>query len=315
MLMNAVKSIYTPFFTSIDKNRPVIQKTFLAMTAVCSVLSCFRPLRVGTSIGMRSISLLSVGISKPASGKERRVLKMAKLANIALGIAAIAASKPLLMVASVAGDLALQIIEGLQALRKREFDKAFMHVGFIVIDSLTLAGIVLGSWKLMVGAAAVSVFAMAAMAAQANVNGHGDDGVSYLVMAMTNMIMAFTIAEIKAPAKNVVIKNNDPTGKMIVMKPSGRGTVGGVVAESANGQDVAFKNHGGCHGSYSSYDVIHISAAGKVNIEKFIVPQEIVKAAIPVKEIPQLALGSGVLKTVEPFVEIYRQKGPYNTMM
>ncbi len=289
----------------VKKDRLIAQKILLGMTAVCAILSCIPPFRLGASLGMRSISLLSVGISKPPAGQGGPFIKAAKLAVVALSIVAVAASMPMLIVASIAADMGLQILEGARALYKGDCGKAGMHAIILVIDTLALAGVILGSWQLMVAAATVSAVAIFVLTAIASATGHGDDAFFYLILMAANVATAATIGEVRGITKTVVIKNDDPTGKLIVMKPVGPG----VVAESAPGQDVTIHNN-----SYVRYNVIHVSSTGETRAENFMVPDEVYRTAISSQELPALPLGGSVLKAVEPNVESFRRQGPYRSV-
>lgn len=281
---------------SLEKNRPAAQKILLGMTALCAIITAIPPLRLGGSLAMRSVSFLSVAISKTPEGKEGPIVKAAKLGIVALGVVAIVAALPMLAVASIAADMGLQIFEGAKALYKGDYAKAAMHATILVIDTLALAGLIVGSWKLMVAAAAVSAFAMFVLAIIANSNGHGDQSLAYLVLMGANVATAFTISEMTRVQKTVVIKNDDPNGKMIVMG----------VAESGIGQDLVIHDN-----SYVKYNVLHVSQTGETRTEIFHVPQEITQHPISNQDMPQLALGGNVLKAVEPSVESLKEDGGY----
>ena len=64
----------------------------------------------------------------------------------------------------MAADLGLQTFELVKALAKKEYQKAGLNFAFVAIDTLVLTGLILGSWPLMVSAAAVSAFAMLILA-------------------------------------------------------------------------------------------------------------------------------------------------------
>ena len=283
----------------IEKNQVKAQQALLGMTAFCSILSCIPSLRFGASLAMRSISFCSVGISKPVAGKEELFIKVAKLAAIGLSMGATVASMPMLMVASLTTDIGLQIFEGVRAIYKEDAVKTGMHAMILVVDTLALGSVVLCSWQLMVAATAVSAFAMIMMASIApTVNGHEADMGCYLVLAVTNIVTALSIGEIKGIAKTVVIKNDDSNGKLVVMKPVGSV----IVAESAPGQDVTIYNN-----PYVRYNVLHVSSTGETRLENFRVPDQVYRAAIPSHELPGLPVGGSVLKVVESNIENYQE--------
>ncbi len=268
--------------------RNTTQKVLLGMTAACGLLSMFAPLRPGASLAMRAIAFTSVALAKTPDGIEGPLIKAAKLTAVAMGAIGLVAAAPMLMVASLAMDLGLQVLEGARALYQGEYTKAAMHATFLVIDTLALAGLVVGSWQLMVAAAAVSAFAMVLLASGAVASRHEDDMVSYLALCVANIATAMTIGEMTRPAKTVVIKNDDPTGKLIVIG----GKAGSI--ESAPGQDITIDRN-----SYGSYRVLHVSSTGDTRMEIFPVPTEVFQAPISQQDMPALPFGGPALAAVE----------------
>lgn len=286
-----------------DYDRTAIQKILLAMTAISGILSLIPPMRLGASLAMRSISLLSVAASKTPEGKEGPIIKAARAGAVVLGIVGLAAATPALMVASLAIDMALQIIEGARAAHQGDWVKLAVHATVLVIDTLALAGLIVGSWQLMVSAAAVSAAAFLALSAGANATGNGDDMFAYLALMGVSLAAAITIPDQISPAKTVHIKNDDPNGKIIVMKPGGDNAT---VAESAPGQDVTIHDN-----SYVRYNVVHVSSTGDTRVENFQVPEEVSIKGIAVQDFPTLPFGGIAIKAIESNAETLKHKGTY----
>lgn len=146
-----------------------VQRALLVATTACAILSLIPPLRLAGALALRGIALLTSGVNVMDSWKIEgipgRVAQAAKIALVALGLIALATSSPILLIASVAADLALQIFELGKCLFEAEsMTKALCHLAFIVIDTLLLAGLIVGSWELIVAALAVQAAAMGALA-------------------------------------------------------------------------------------------------------------------------------------------------------
>lgn len=140
------------------------QRGLLVMAAVGSLLWCIPPLRFGVGLAMKSIALLSSSVSATDRWAKNTVLernlKVAKIAAVALGLVGLAAASPMLIIASLSADLAIQIIETFKAFVAGEWQKGLMHLAMGVVDVLAWGAIVAGSWELMVAATCVGILAM-----------------------------------------------------------------------------------------------------------------------------------------------------------
>lgn len=185
----------------------IVQKGLLVTTLFFSVLSLIPPLRLAGGLGLRSTAVLSstaMGVSywKNMSGMEK-ALACSKIAICALGLAGLAAGLPALIVASVAADIALNVFEMVKAAVNGQTEKALMHFGFTVINTLVLGGLLAGSWQLMVTAAAVSALAMAGIAIKVmSTAKSGDEAIDvlcYLGLMATGIAGAVTTANVAKP--------------------------------------------------------------------------------------------------------------------
>lgn len=143
---------------------PMVQKGLKISLTVASMLSLIPAFRLAGNLATRGIALISSGVNGAETWKKdhlvEKIAQCSKIALVILGIIAVTVSLPMLSVASVAADLAYNIFEVGRAIYHQDPEKAFMHVAAIVIDSFALAGLITGSWKLMVVAASLSAAAL-----------------------------------------------------------------------------------------------------------------------------------------------------------
>lgn len=149
-----------------------VQTGLLVMTVGCAALALVPPFRIVGSLVGRSLAFLSRSIqidsefSKQKLNNWKKAFEVSKLGVIVLGIVAVAAVSPVLVLASLVADAGMQAIELVKALYKGDKTKALMHLGLLAIDTLVIIAIAAASWKLMVAAAAVSAFVLVALAAK-----------------------------------------------------------------------------------------------------------------------------------------------------
>lgn len=300
----------------VRKNRVILgkligQKSLLGLTVVCAILATIPPLRLVGSLALRSLSLLSSGVNCVNAWKQEgilgRISKIAKVAIVGLGLGALIVASPLLIVASIAGDLGLQIFETAKAIYNKDVEKALCHASFIVIDTLVLAAIVVGSWQLIVTAAAVSATVMFGFATKSFLmfdkktttrEKASDifDSLCYFSLMSLGIVNAITTAHIKenqATKASYEIKNNKKT-EMVFYDRKGH-----VVARAKPGETVSFELKGdemeyrdatifGYYGKCErqAYDPIHADFEDVV-----------IQNAIPVSEIPLVPLGGNQIVT------------------
>lgn len=132
------------------KFREVTQRILLVMAGVCAILSLIAPLRLGASLAMRGISVLSISASKVYATKIGLFLHCVKISALALGIIGLAASLPAFIVASLGVDIGMQLIRTFQELLETNYFEAGVHFGLFIVDTLLLLATLLGSWEIMV---------------------------------------------------------------------------------------------------------------------------------------------------------------------
>lgn len=196
-----------------------MQKIFLVAAAVGGILSIIPPLRIGASLALRSVAFLAAShaaLDKTGSvTNKERLLQIAKISVVALGLIGVAASMPMLLVASLAADMACQIIDAVNAIRNGEGAKAFFHIAVLIIDTLALAGILTGSWQLMVAAASVSIAVMLILCCTACKAGDPISAISFFVLAGVSFAAAIKTSEI---SRNHFIKFKNETDHDMMYK-------------------------------------------------------------------------------------------------
>ncbi len=185
----------------------VAQKLLLAASVPCAIIAVIPPLRLAGSLALRSVALIASAVNSVDALKKEGVLSgllaAGKITVVILGIAGVAAAAPLLIVASLAADIAFQNLELFRAIIQKDGLRALCAAGTIVVDILALASIATGSWQLMVAAASVSAAGMAALGIYIGIEAiaYRDwdkliDVICYTAFASIGIISAITISEI-----------------------------------------------------------------------------------------------------------------------
>lgn len=151
------------------------QRPLLVAATACTALNFIPPLRLGASIALRSIALISSSLTAGSRWSEESFLgklsKIGKVAGVAIGLVALTLAMPALMAASLGVDMGVQLFEAGRAIKDGKAGQAFLHLGIAIVDALALAGIVAGSWKLMVAATSINITMMAGAASICFYNG------------------------------------------------------------------------------------------------------------------------------------------------
>jgi hypothetical protein len=191
----------------ITANKEVSQRVLFVASVACGIIAAIPPLRLVGSLMMRSVALISSSLGYAQCGpEESRLTKIAKIAIVALGLIALMASTPILLIVSLAADIGLQAIELVKAAMNKEMFKVFAHVSVIVINTLVLAAIATGLWEVMVVATAVGALAMLLFALKAAVEAEGLKGLPgklasvdvmcYFALSALGVATAYSIAEL-----------------------------------------------------------------------------------------------------------------------
>ncbi|MDE3046657.1 MAG: hypothetical protein KGJ02_08480 [Verrucomicrobiota bacterium] len=176
-----------------------MRKGLLVAALACGILAMVPPLRMAGVLAARSISVLTrmvnFGQKYPHESAMGRLLSIAKVAFVALGLAAIAASLPLLLVGSLGGDAVVRVVEMVRAIREGNQMRTLIQSCVLVIDVLALSAILLGSWQLMVIAACACVITMLIISAIAYKKGYSFEAICYLGLAALGIASAVRMEE------------------------------------------------------------------------------------------------------------------------
>lgn len=183
-----------------------VQKMVLIGSALTAILSLVPSLRLTSSLILRTFSFISAGSVFANDFKTdttwNLAIKASKIAGITLGIAAIVASAPLLLIPALSIDILFQASQLISSMGEKDpsFAKILGNLSILVVDTLFLAGIAVGSWGLMTAAASVSIIAMIAFACYAGYNARTNadiiDSVCYGILAVVGLAGAITTSQI-----------------------------------------------------------------------------------------------------------------------
>lgn len=219
----------------------VMHKMLQISTVACAIISVAPSMRLAGSIALRAFAFLSSVFNNAEHFKNDdiigKTMRCMKSAIIALGTIAVAASSPMMIVACLAVDIALNTLDASKAFYTQDNEKGLTHLSAIAINTLTLAAIAASSWKLMVTAVAVSTAFMTGMAIKTVLEleekyEQGElyspwksiDALCYAALAATGIASAITISEITS--SNITdthynIKNNNNENWMPVFDKNG----------------------------------------------------------------------------------------------
>lgn len=179
-------------FESLPKD--IVQKGLLVVTTACAALSIIPQFRLAGSLATRSVALLT-STSLCASEGQFTIANCAKLGAVTLGLIGVAASSPVLIIASLTADLAIQIMNTIKAFREGNTFKGWTHIGITVVNALTLAAVASGAWQVIVTAAAVNAVVMFALSLRAGRNGDITGNLCYAALTVLSVWGAIGAAE------------------------------------------------------------------------------------------------------------------------
>lgn len=177
----------------------------LVGTVALSTLSLMPPYRLASSIALRTVAFLTTSLSCLNRGSDKnpanRILPFAKMAVIGLAIAGVAAASPLAILASMIGDIGYNALEAGKTLYNKDVYNGLTYAAVMVIDSLALTGIALGSWPFMTAAAAISAATMGVFAMASLDKGDKLKAVCYAALMALGLTTAWKISEWSIPAR------------------------------------------------------------------------------------------------------------------
>lgn len=208
--------------------KETVQRGLLVATTATAILASIPPFRAAGSLAVRTIAFLSSGLNcVGADSKSSLLASIGKCAVVALGIAAVAFSRPVLFTASLVADIGLQVFQMAKHIYDGENCKAALNLSIIVVDAFALAAVATGSWPFMVTAAAISTcvmfgFFLNALGSEAN----SLDTACYGILAglgLVNTIAAAKFTKTKPETSKFTVKNDqDPKGTMSLFDKNGK---------------------------------------------------------------------------------------------
>ena len=181
-----------------------IQKGLLGLNVAFVALSLIPPLRFAGSLSVRATLLLSSATNTAKRWQDEnladRTLKCAQVAAVALSLAALAAMQQMLMIASFAAEIGINVLEIIKTTftncRGRELEECYSKRGcIIIIDALVIAARTIGSFKIMIVAYCVDAVAMIIFAKISQSHHHHFEEYCYLALAVLDVATAFSIAQ------------------------------------------------------------------------------------------------------------------------
>lgn len=145
-----------------------VQKALLVTNIALGALSMIPPLRFASSIALRGTLSLFSDTMRAESSLEASTLDKAlligKVALVALGITGVVLASPVLIVAGLAIDTAVQLKELVLAIESEKWDQVAYHAALIMGNALVITGIVIGAGQFIVAASALSIALIAGIA-------------------------------------------------------------------------------------------------------------------------------------------------------
>lgn len=318
-------SAVTPEVIKTDATLP---RSLLLITTCLAALSLIPPFRTIGSFALRSVALVSSGeICHSQWSQENtlgRIAKCAKVAAVTAGLIGIVASSPVIIVASLVADIGIQAMEVTNALSKREYTKALIHVTTLTTDTLIIAAMATGASSLLVTAAVVSAVAMTILAAKTVVRaielGQSPDileAICYSVLAALSVASAMTAASkinvtVPSERRHYVIENKGKEEAYIgdnlrCDEKTGQWSFEHLIASIKPGQtidlDVPNTVADQRHWSYLTFNPAVSQGTGSRLYNTDVVVQridhfnEVVQPALSVQQYPTLPIGGNVIVT------------------
>lgn len=148
---------------SFCKGQSDIQSGLMVITVAAAVLSLIPPCRFVGVVLLRSVAVVSAldlcqdEWKKTGSDWKKKAIMCAKIAATGLGIAAVVASSPVLLIAAIATDIAVQIFE---MMKTSSIAKKLLHFAILAVNITVLTGVILCSWQILLVASVVTFVAM-----------------------------------------------------------------------------------------------------------------------------------------------------------
>lgn len=191
---------------TLQASSTTLQKSLLVATTACVAISLIPTCRLIGMFSLRATSLITAIVNSATDWANTdtlgRVAKCAKIAAIILGIVAVALISRILIIASIAMDLGIQLMETIKAICIDNTKKALTHLGIMVVDALLLAATITLKWPFMVAAAAINAVVMGVIffCYLRNANKVRVEHICYPLLALANGVVIES--QLRAPAPN-----------------------------------------------------------------------------------------------------------------
>ncbi len=157
-----------------------INRSLLGISVVLSILAFLPSLRAPASLALRSVACLSSAViagEHACSGSKfsyvQHMMNIGKIAAVVLGLAGLIVASPVVLLASLVVETALQAFLLVKSIAKlvsnwskgtqtitQDFTKVLVHIGLLSVSALVIAAIISGGWPLIIAAAVVNAFVM-----------------------------------------------------------------------------------------------------------------------------------------------------------
>ncbi len=226
--------------------RTLLRRIALVCSVICGILSLISPIKSICSLVTRSFAVLAAGDTGVSNLSRKGTLRGAAslIAGIAppiIGLVGLILGSPLIVAIALMVSSGFQLINLGKAIKEKDPFKALLIFGFMLINALTLTGMLAGYWQFMAAAASLSALMMLIMGciACAHVKNGGDviDVLSYFALSGVSIGSAVMVSEFTtpSPAGHFTITNDHK--EPLVLKDSH----GNTVAVIAPGETAQFE--------------------------------------------------------------------------
>ncbi len=175
-----------------------LHRLFLVATTGLAIACLVPGARQVSSLALRSVAFFSSSAMCADSwdqvGVVGKILSVARIGVVTLGLAGAALAKPVLYIAALASEVGLQALEVGKALYDHDLERGLKHLGVLAIDTLMLAGIVTGGAPLVEVASWISMLALIAIGSVAFASAEVNrdpwaivDGCCYAILGFSGM--------------------------------------------------------------------------------------------------------------------------------
>ncbi len=145
----------------------LVQRVLLFAGLICSVVSMVPGGAIAASLASRGICLLASGIKGTQQWNDRdlwgKIALVTQVAGLVIGIAAIIALSPLLLIVAGAADAAFRMHEIYHEAKRGNLAGVAFNVAILAADVLLIAAVAKGSFELLIASSVISFVCIMAM--------------------------------------------------------------------------------------------------------------------------------------------------------